>query len=266
MIVRILVTAKSVAVMDGDLTFRDDNRDVEGDELEYRLNEWDDYSLGEAVKVKEGHQDQEVEVVAVSVGDDHAEDTLRQCLAKGADRAIRVWDEALEEYSSPLTIARIIAEVARSEAPDMVFTSIQSNDQVFSATGTAVAAYLDWPHSTAVSKIEWTPGDSTATITRGLEAGVSERLEIQCPAVLVTQSGVNALRYPTLRDVKQARTKPLDVLSLSDLGLDGELNGAEFRVRRMFMPEKATQAQIIEGSRDDQAARLVEIIEEAKKG
>lgn len=261
---RILVTVKSVAVIEDKPVFRDDNRDVEPNCLEYYLNEWDDYSIGEAVKIKEEFGDEEVEIVAVSVGRDHAEDTLHQCLAKGADRAVRVWDEALEEYYRPLTVAKIIAEVVRKESPDMVFAGVQSNDQVFSATGTAIAAYLDWPHATAVAKIEWAPGDGTAIITRGLESGLSERLEIQSPAVIVVQSGVNALRYPTLRDVRQARSKPLEVLSLADLSLGGEgLGEAEFRVRSMYVPEKGT-AQLIEGTREEQSARLVEIIKEAK--
>ncbi|MBA3232323.1 MAG: electron transfer flavoprotein subunit beta/FixA family protein [Acidobacteria bacterium] len=263
---RILVTAKPVAIIEDKLVFRDNNRDVDPSCLAHYLNEWDDYSIGEAAKIKEAYEDQEIEIVAVSVGGDHAEDTLRQCLAKGADRAIRIWDEALEEHSGPLTIAKIISEVARNEAPDMVFAGVQSNDQVFSATGTAIAAYLNWPHASAVSKIEWTPGNQRATITRGLEAGLSEQLEIQCPAVLVIQTGVNSLHYPTLREVRDARSKPLEVLSLADLGLgEDELGEAGFHVRSMYVPEKATQAELIEGSRDEQATRLVEIIEEVKR-
>lgn len=262
---RILVAIKSVAILEEENPeFRSDGRDVEGGQLEHYLNEWDDYSIGEAVKIKEASE-QGVEVVAVTVGGDYAEDALQQCLAKGADRAVRVWDEVLDEYLSPLTTARIISEVARNEDPDMLFTGVQSNDQVFSATGTAVAAYLDWPHSTAVSKVEWTPGDDTASLTRGLEAGISEKLEIQCPAVLVIQSGANALRYPTLRDVKNARSKQQDVLSLSDLSLgDGALSEPEFNVRRMYVPEKVIQVEMLEGSADEQAARLIELVKQTR--
>jgi len=256
---------KSVAILEEENPeFRSDGRDVERDQLEHYLNEWDDYSIGEAVKIKETSE-QDVEVVAVTVGGDYAKDALQQCLAKGADRAIRVWDETLDEYLGPLVTARLLSEVARKEEPDMLFTGVQSNDQVFSATGTAVAAYLDWPHSTAVSKVEWTPGDDTAAITRGLEAGISEKLEIQCPAVLVIQSGANALRYPTLRDIRDARSKQLDVLSLDDLSLgNGALGEPEFNVRRMYVPEKISQVEMIEGSADEQAARLIELIKETK--
>lgn len=262
---RILVAVKPVAVIedDAEIKLRKDNRGVDPDSLGYYLNEWDDYSLGEAVKVKEASQG-EVEIVAVSIAGGYAEDTLRQCLAKGADRAIRIWDETLE-YPSPLTLAKIIAKVAQRETPDMLFAGVQSNDQVFAATGIAAAAYLGWPHSAAISKIEWAPGENTAILTRALEGGFSEKLEIQCPAVLSIQSGINALRYPSLRDIKQAKTKPLDVLSLADLDLEnGELSEAEFNIRSMYVPDKTAAAEFIEGNLEEQSARIIEIIKEVK--
>src|SRR5690606_13147854 len=106
---KILVAVKQVAALDEDFRIRDDGRDVEEDFLLYDLNEWDDFSLEEAMKIKEA-ADAAVEVVVVSVGPDRVDESLRKCLAKGADRAIRVWDDAMEGSDS-ITIGRILAAV-----------------------------------------------------------------------------------------------------------------------------------------------------------
>src|SRR5277367_5926779 len=134
---KILVAVKQVAALDEDFEMRDDGRDVAPEFLVRDLNEWDDFSLEEAVKIKEASAADPVEVVAVSVGPGDADESLRKCLAKGADRAIRVWDAAIEGSDS-IAIARILAAVARREAPDMVFAGVQSSDQSYASTGIAL--------------------------------------------------------------------------------------------------------------------------------
>src|SRR6202142_2964408 len=116
---KILVAVKQVAALDEDFTIRADGRDVEADFLIRDLNEWDDFSLEEAVKIKEAAAEP-VEVVAVSVAAGEADESLRKCLAKGADRAIRVWDAAIEGSDS-VAIARVLAAVAKREAPQLLF-------------------------------------------------------------------------------------------------------------------------------------------------
>src|SRR5579863_2482625 len=123
---KILVAVKQVAALDEDFEIRADGRDVEEEFLIRDLNEWDDFSLEEAVKIKEASAEP-VEVVAVTVGSDTADEALRKCLAKGADRAIRVWDESVLG-SDPIAIARILAAVARAESADLVFAGVQSSD------------------------------------------------------------------------------------------------------------------------------------------
>ncbi|MEO8417642.1 MAG: electron transfer flavoprotein subunit beta, partial [Methylophilaceae bacterium] len=113
---KILVAVKQVAALDEDFEIRSDEKDVDEDFLLYDLNEWDDFSLEEAMKIKES-SDVEVEVVVVSVGPDRVDESLRKCLAKGADRAIRVWDDAIEG-SDAIAIARVLAAVVKKEAPD----------------------------------------------------------------------------------------------------------------------------------------------------
>jgi electron transfer flavoprotein beta subunit len=261
---KILVAVKQVAALDEDFEFRDDGRDVDPDFLIRDLNEWDDFSLEEAVKIKEASAEP-VDVVAVCVGPEEADEALRKCLAKGADRAVRVWHEAIEG-SDPIAIARVLAAAAKRESPDMLFAGVQSSDQAFASTGIATAAFLDWPHAAVVSSLTYTPGAKSAVFRRELEGGVLHEVEIQCPAVLTIQLGINTPRYASLRSIKQAAAKPIEVLSLADLGLDavdvGDVGSAS-RVRRMYVPEKG-RAQLIEGDATAQAQRLAAIIREFK--
>jgi electron transfer flavoprotein beta subunit len=243
---------------------RDDGRDVDPDFLIRDLNEWDDFSLEEAVKIKEASAGS-VEVVVVSVGADEVDESLRKCLAKGADRAVRVWDAAVEDSDS-IAIARVLAAAAKREAPDMLFAGVQSSDQSFASTGIATAAFLGWPHAAVVTNLNYSPGAKSAVFRRELEGGLLHEVEIQCPAVLTIQLGINTPRYASLRSIKQAAARPIEVLSLEDVGLGsaevGEAGSAS-RVRRMYVPDKA-RAQLIEGDVAQQAARLAEIIKEFK--
>lgn len=261
---KILVAVKQVAALDEDFEIRADGKDVDEDFFLYDLNEWDDFSLEEAMKIKEA-SDTEVEVVVVSVGPERVDESLRKCLAKGADRAIRVWDDVIEG-SDAIAVGRILAAVAKKEAPDMVFAGVQSSDQAHSSTGISTAAYLDWPHAAVVADLQYKPGSKTAVIRRELEGGMLQEVEINCPAVLTIQLGINKPRYASLRGIKQAAAKPIEEVSLADIGLAAAEVGSDSsmsRVRRMYVPAKG-RAQMIEGTIAEQAARIIEIIKEHK--
>ena len=261
---KILVPVKQVAVLDEDFEMRDDGRDVDPDFLEYELNEWDDYSWEEALRLREEHGDA-VEIIPLTVGPEEAEDGLRQCLAKGGERGIRVWDEVMEG-SDPMVIARVIAKVAEREQADMVFAGTLASDHGFAQTGVSVAAQLGWPQVAVVSKVDYQPGADSASVQRELEGGLEEALTVQCPAVLTIQLGINQPQYASLRGIKQARAKPVEELSHNDLGLSdddvGEAGSAS-RIRRMYIPERG-QAELIEGTPAEQAERLAEIIKQLK--
>jgi electron transfer flavoprotein beta subunit len=263
---KLLVAVKQVAALDEDFEIRADGRDVEADFLIRDVNEWDDYSLEEALKIKEAAASP-VEVVVVSVGPEDADEALRKCLAKGADRAIRVWDEAIEGSDS-IAIARVIAAVTRKESPQMLFAGVQSSDHAFASTGVATAAFLDWPHAAVIANLTYTPGGNTAVFRRELEGGVLHEMQIECPAVLTIQLGINTPRYASLRSIKQAAAKPIEVLSLQDLGIaaaDVGESGSLSSVRRMYIPDKG-RAEMIEGDVEEQAARLAQIIKDAIGG
>lgn len=260
---KILVPVKQIAALDEDFELLDDGTGVDPDFLDYELNEWDDYSYEEALRIMEASEGEDIEVVPVTVGPEEADDALRRCLAKGGERGIRIWDDAIEG-SDPSAIARILAKVVEREQPDIVFAGTLSSDHAFAQTGMNIAAGLGWPHAAVVNHLELKPGDSRATIHRELEGGLEEKMTIDLPAVLAIQLGINEPRYASLRGIKQAKRKEIEVLTHRDLGLadnDVGVTGSAFRVRRMVMPEKG-QAEIIEGTSAEKAARITEIVKE----
>jgi electron transfer flavoprotein beta subunit len=263
---KVLVAVKQVAALDEDFEMRADGRDVEADFLVRDLNEWDDFSLEEAVKMKENAATP-VEVVAVCVGPEEADEALRKCLAKGADRAIRVWDERLADADS-IAIARVIAAVARREKPQLLLTGAQASDHAFASTGIAVAALLDFAHAAVITMLDYTPEAGSAVLHRELEGGLLHEMQIETPAVLTIQLGINTPRYASLRSIKQAAAKPIEVLTPADLEMASTEVGAAgsaSRVRRMYVPEKG-RAQMIEGSVEEQAARVAQLIRERTGG
>lgn len=260
---KILVPIKQIATLDEDFELLDDGRSVDPDYLDYELNEWDDFSWEEALRIMEAGDSGAVEVVPVTVGPDDADDVLRRCLAKGGERGIRVWDDAIRG-SDPSAIARILVKVIEREQPDVVFAGTLSADHSFAQTGMLIAAALGWPHAAVVNWLELQPGDTTATIRRELEGGLEEKMTIELPAVLTIQLGINEPRYASLRGIKQAKSKEIEVLTHRDLGLaDADVgeSGSLSRLRRLVIPQKG-QAEFIEGTPAEQAVRLTNIIKE----
>lgn len=258
---KILVAVKQVANLDDEFEMRADGRDVDADFFEKDLNEFDHFSVEEALLIKEAAGGG-VEVVIAIVGDADADDALRTALAKGADRGIRVWDDGLADADG-IAVARVLARLVEREKPDMVFTGAQSADFGSAATGMALAGLLGWPHAAVVSHLDYTPGARSATLRRELEGGLEEIMTIRCPAVLSIQLGINQPRYASLRGIRQARQKPVDELTPDDLGLKEADVAPASHVRRMYAPERG-RAEIIRGSAAEQAARLAEIIKELR--
>lgn len=259
---KILVPVKQVEILDEEFEIRDDGKGVDSDCVEHELNEWDDYSWETALQLMEKHEGA-VEAVPMTVGPDDSEEGLRKCLAKGGERAIRVWDDAIEGSDS-IAIARIIAAVAKREDAKLVLAGTQSTDHAHGQTGIATAAILGWPHIAVVSGLDYEPGSDKATVRRELEGGVEEEIEITLPAVLTIQLGINEPRYASLRGIKQAKTKPVDLTTPQDLGIPtDEIGGAgsASRVRRMYVPERG-KAELIGGTPAEQAKRLLEIVNE----
>jgi len=252
---RILVTVKHVAKLGDEYEFTADGLDIAEEFLDHELNEWDDAALEQALLLIEANGSGEV--VVVSVGPEIAEKTLRKVLAKGAGRAVRIWDERLRNVD-PVTIARSISAVVKAEAPDLVLSGTQSADHAHGSTSTALARILGIPHGSVISLVDW-DGQGDMTLTRELEGGKRHVFKMPTPAVLAMQTGANTPRYATMRMIKQAKKKPLEVLDGASL-IDG---GGGYRVRRMYTPvqEKAT---MLEGSAEEVAEQIAAIIREKK--
>jgi electron transfer flavoprotein beta subunit len=251
---KVAVCVKQIGALGDEVEFTDDERDVDPDYLDFALNEWDSYATEEALRLVEAAG--EGEVVVVSVGDDDAEDAMRRALAMGAGRGIRIWAAELSG-ADPITVARALAEVVREESPDLVLCGVQSSDSVQAATGAALAELLGLPRVAVVTRLELS--DGKATVHRELEGGLVDVTEVDTPCLLTIQTGINEPRYATLRAIKQAEQKEIDVRE------PGELGEPAYRVRRMYVPPKGEGAEMLDGSPADVAQRIKEIVEECLK-
>jgi electron transfer flavoprotein beta subunit len=263
--VKLVVPVKQVASLDDEFEIEADGSSVDPDFIEWELNEWDTFSVEAALQLAEANEGSEV--VVVSVGDEEADEGLLACLAKGADRAVRIWDDELRD-ADQLGVARVLAAAVSREEPDMVLCGVQSSDAVTGATGVALAAHLGFARVAVVKALEYDAGSATATVQRELEGGLVEVVRVRCPALLTIQTGINEPRYATMRAIKQAREKPLDVVGLSDLGLDaGAVAQATASHTRALRPhEKGEGAEMLDGSAADVAERIAEIVKERMSG
>ena len=255
---KILVTVKEVATVDDE--FEIDGTSISDRYLGADLNEWDDYAIEEAVQLKEaGVAD---EVVAVTIGPEDCEQTIRQALAKGADRAIRIWDEALEAVDLLEVGAKadILEAVVADEDPDLVLTGVQAGDDSFAATGVALADAIGFQWAAVVNGLELEEGDETASVRRELEGGVEELSEVDLPAVLTIQTGINEPRYASLRGIRQAQRKELDTVGLADLGIDDDRIEGRLTLTDMYEPETESDVTVFEGSAEDTAGELAELL------
>jgi electron transfer flavoprotein beta subunit len=259
---KVLVTVKEVGEAADD--FEIDGLDIATEYLEYDLNEWDEYAVEAAVQLQEaGHAD---EVVSVTIGPERAEETIRMALAKGVDRAIRVWDDAIAETDllDVAAKARILDAVVAEEEPDLVLTGVQANDDGFGATGVSLAERIGYEWAAVVNDLEL--DGEVAKVHRELEGGVEEHTEIDLPAVLTIQTGINDPRYASLRGIRQAQSKEIAPKALSDLGLDADAVASDLRLTAMYEPETESDATFFEGSAEETAGQLATVLREKGVG
>ena len=257
---KVLVPVKEVATVDDE--FEIDGNAIDDRFLGADLNEWDDYAIEEAVQLQEdGVVD---EVVTVTIGDEDTEQTIRQALAKGADRAVRVWDDALEDVGLLDVGAKtaILGAVVEAEEPDLVLTGVQSGDDSFGATGVALAESIGYQWGAVVNDLELDLDAGIAAVHRELEGGVEELTDVDIPAVLTIQTGINEPRYASLRGIRMAQRKDLDHQTLADLGVDADVVAGDLRLTDMYEPESESDTTVFEGSAEDTAGALAELLSE----
>ena len=209
---KILVAVKRVIDYNVQIRVKEDGTGVNTENVKMSTNPPDDNAIEEAVKLKESGKAKEV--VAITVGEEKAQDTVRKALAVGADRGIHV---KADNYIEPLGVAKILKKVIEKEKPDIVFMGKQAIDDDCNQTGQMLSSLLGWPQGTFASKIE--VKDKSIQVTREVDEGL-ETIEINIPAVVTCDLRLNEPRYASLPNIMKAKKKELNVISASDLGLN----------------------------------------------
>lgn len=246
---KIIVALKQVPARDSQLTVAPSGKWIDESDLSFEINEPDAYALEEALQLKEKHGG---EVVVLCAGPERAASSIREALAKGADRAIHVEEEDLGAYDT-LALARVLAKAAETEKPDLVLTGLQSDDLGSGQTGVVMAELMRLPHATIIMQVEMAGGG--LRVKRELEDGWFQFVGMPLPALLTIQSGINKLRYATLMGIKKAKSKEIRRLTAAGLGVPPQ---STVTVAGIFAPRRTKQTQILDGSPREAAAKLVE--------
>ena len=209
---KILVAVKRVIDYNVQVRVKEDGTGIVTDNVKMSTNPPDDNAIVEAVKIKEAGK--ATEIVAVTIGEEKAQETVRKALAVGADRGIHVKVEGVVE---PLAVAKILQKIVDKEKPDLVFMGKQAIDDDCNQTGQMLSALLNWPQATFASKIDIK--DKKLEIIREIDEGL-ETIEVNVPAVVTCDLRLNEPRYASLPNIMKAKKKPIDQMTAADLGVD----------------------------------------------
>jgi electron transfer flavoprotein beta subunit len=246
---KIVVAIKQVPARDSQLRIASSGKWIEEDDLAYEINEPDAYALEAGLQLKEKHGG---EVVALCAGPARAASTIKEALAKGADRAIHI-EEEMGAFD-PLSGAQLLAAAVKGESADLILTGLQSDDLGYGQTGVILAELLGVPHATIVMRVDKT--DSGIRVKRELEDGWFQHVDMPLPALLTIQSGISKLRYATLMGIKKAKSKEVRRVTADSLGL--ATSPASVTLDRIYLPERTKQTQLFDGTPKEAAAKLVE--------
>ena len=222
---KIVVCIKQVPAKDAPLSIT--GNWIKEADIGFEMNEPDSYALEEALRLKEKHGG---EVIALSLGPERVKQTIKEALAKGADRGIHIADDQFAQLD-PLGVARMLAEALRKENTDLILTGLQSDDHGFGQMGVLVAALLE------------------------REAGWFQHIECPRPAVLSIQSGINKVRYATLKGIMAAKKKEIALIGRESLGVKSE---ATQKIEKIYVPTKTKKTEFLTGTPSEVATKLVE--------
>lgn len=241
---KIIVLAKHAPDPQSEVGVAADGKSLSLGTAVFDINDWDRYAVEEAIRIKEKMGG---EVVVVGVG--KSEDTLRKCLAMGADRAIKIPFEAgLDAYKT----AEVICEAIKNEKFDMIFAGLMSQDLNNSQVGVILAAMLDLPFATAVTSLEI--GNGVVTVNREIEGGYKEAVQLPMPCLLTIQSGINEPRYVSVMGIKKAKSKELKEVNIAP-------KTSTVEVMKMYLPP-VKKAELITGDPSQIATKLIAILKD----
>jgi len=247
---KIAVCVKQVVTRGCQLRVNDQNTWIRDQDASFELNEPDAYALEEALRLKEKHGG---EVVVCSAGPARAAQVIREALARGADRAIHVESDALATADAN-GVAEALAAAIRDEQVDLVLTGLQSDDQGFGQVGVLLAEKLGMPHATIIMEVQ--KSDSGLRVKRELEGGWFQWVSLPLPALLTIQSGINQLRYATLKGIMAAKKKEIRKVAAPASAQTTQ------RITSIYFPEKGKKTQMLPGSPADAAKELVKRLRE----
>ncbi len=247
---KIAVCIKQVPTREWQPRLTDDKTWVREQDVSYEMNEPDAYALEESLRLREKHGG---EVVVCSAGPARVQQVIREALARGADRALHVEDDALGAADASVA-AEALAAAMRDERFDLVLTGLQSDDQGHAQTGVVLAEKLGIPHSTIIMEVN--VDGQTLRVKRELEGGWFQFVTMPLPALLTIQSGINQLRYATLKGIMAAKKKEIRKVA-APAGLS-----ASQKIVQLYVPQKSKQTQMIAGSPAEAARELVRRLRE----
>jgi len=254
---KILVCLKQVPHKDARLELASDGSWIQDANIKFEINDYDNYALEEALRVKD--KDAASEVVVLSIGPDRVQQSLRTALGMGADRAIQIWDEGLAKADS-LAIAKTIAAVAKAESCDLLLMGLMADDTNYAVTGPMLAELLGVPHATGIVSAKLDGGQ--VEVERELEGGALEVVKLPLPCLLTVQTGMNEVRYASLKGIMQAKKKPLDKKSLTEISLTATAVAPKVKIEKIYSPPKGGGAEILTGSKDEIAGKFVGKVKE----
>ena len=257
---KIAVCIKQVPTREWQPRLNEANTWIREHDASYEMNEPDAYALEESLRLKEKHSG---EVVVCSAGPARVAQVIREALARGADRAIHVEDDALASADA-FVVADALASAMKDETFDLILTGLQSDDQGFAQTGVILAERLGLPHATIIMEVQvdarGVPGEGTGAlrVKRELEGGWFQWVAMPLPAVLTIQSGINQLRYATLKGIMAAKKKEIRKASSPPAAA----SAARQKIVSLYVPEKGKKTQMIAGSPAEAAKELVRRLRE----
>jgi electron transfer flavoprotein beta subunit len=254
-----MVCIKQVPHQDARLDLNGAATWIQEDNVKFEINQYDQHALEAALALKDA--DAGTEVVVVSIGPERVTQSLRTALGMGADRAVHVKDAAADG-SDALGIAKILAAVGEAESPDLVFAGFMADDGNMAATGPMLATLLGMPHTTTAVSLAKSNG--SLRVDRELEGGALEVVQLKTPCLVTTQTGMNQVRYASLKGIMAAKKKPIDVKTVADLGLAGRVGAgaAKVKIEKLYTPPKGQGAEILQGSVDEVVGKVVTKIKE----
>lgn len=251
---KLLVCIKQVPDMESHFKVNDSGDWFSDADLAYRMNEYDEYAVEQAVQLRE-QLGEGAELTVISIGPDRVIEAIKKALAMGCDRGAHVQDPDVHK-KDPWQVASIIAAYAQDKKFDLIFTGMQSQDRGSAQVGVTIAEILGYASVTTLVNFEY--ADGVVKAKRELEGGIKAAVRMRLPALVTCQLGLNVPRYPTLPNIMKAKRKEIEVISVGNILKEEPLSVSN----RFYPPAKKGGGVVLEGEVADLADKLISILKE----